>query len=210
MSRTRICNLLPFLMGLVMMLFSDFQTFAQDGWKLEKDKNGIKVYTQKTNSSNLKDSRAVAIINADTREILELFVDVENHWKWMDRIKISRMVKKVSESEFFVYYEAVAPWPVSNRDLVTRYRVTMSDNGSIKIESIGEPNFIPKKDGLVRISEAISSWELIPREDNTVEVIFTNHSNPGGGVPDWLANMAATDNPYNTLKNLRDRLTLSK
>ena len=176
---------------------------AQDGWKLERNKNGIKVYTRPTNSSKLKDSRAVAIINADTKEVLNLLIDFENHWKWMDRIKISRLVKKISDSEFYVYYEAVAPWPVSNRDIIARYKVIMSNDGKIILESNGDPDFLPAKEGLVRIPNSVSRWEIIPKGDKMVEVIFTNHSDPGGSVPEWLTNLAATDNPFNTLKNMK-------
>jgi len=90
-------------------LFSFPLLFAQDGWQLERDKNGVKVYTRKTQTSNMKDSRAIAVVNSDTREVLNLLLDFENHWKWMDRIKISRTLKKISDNEFYVYYEALAP-----------------------------------------------------------------------------------------------------
>lgn len=178
--------------------------FAQDGWQLERDKNGVKVYTRKTQTSNMKDSRAIAIVNSDSKEVLSILTDFENHWKWMDRIKISRTLKKVSDSEFYVYYEALAPWPVSNRDLVTKYKIMLDPSGKVTLESVGEPNYIPQKDGIVRVPEAVSSWEIIPMEDNKVQIIFTNHSHPGGNIPDWLANMTATDNPFNTLMKLKE------
>ncbi|MDZ4846276.1 MAG: START domain-containing protein [Chitinophagales bacterium] len=187
-------------------LFSFPLLFAQDGWQLERDKNGVKVYTRKTQTSNMKDSRAIAVVNSDTREVLNLLLDFENHWKWMDRIKISRTLKKISDNEFYVYYEALAPWPVSNRDVVTKYKVKLSPDGKVMLEAIGEPNYIPAKDGIVRIPESISSWEIIPLENNKVQIIFTSHSDPGGSIPDWLANTTATDNPFNKLLKLKEQV----
>ncbi len=86
----------------ILFLSTFFATtlFSQDGWHLERDKNGVKVYTKKTLTSNMKDSRAIAVVNSDTKEVLNMLLDFENHWKWMDRIKISRTLKKISENEF--------------------------------------------------------------------------------------------------------------
>jgi len=176
-------------------------------WQLERDKQGIQVYTRKNNSaSNMKDSRAIAVVNSDTKDVLNLLTDFENHWKWMDRIKISRTIKKISESEFYVYYEALAPWPVSNRDIVTKYKIKWAQGGKVTLEAIGEPHFIPEKSGLVRVPESVSSWELTPLSSGKVQIVFTNHSDPGGSIPDWLANVTATDNPYNTLLKLKEQV----
>ncbi len=174
---------------------------AQEGWKLEREKNGIKVYTKKS-SSSLKDSKSVMVINASAKRAFDLLTDFERHRDWMDRIRASRLLKKVSDTEFYVYYEVMAPWPVSDRDVAVQYKVTKMEGGGFKMEAIGKPNYVPQKDGMVRVPESYSSWEFIPKGDK-LEITFTNHSNPGGGIPDWLANLSATDNPYNTLSNLR-------
>lgn len=188
------------------LAFPVFALLAQDGWHLERDKNGVKVYTRKAQSSNMKDSRAIAVVKSDTKEVLNLLLDFENHWRWMDRIKISRTLKKISDDEFYVYYEALAPWPVSNRDIITRYKIRLLPDGKIILEAIAQPEYIPKKEGIVRIPESVSSWEIIPLEDNRVQIIFTNHSDPGGSIPDWLANVTATDNPFNTLLKLKEQV----
>ncbi len=177
-----------------------------DDWKLQRDNNGIKVYTKRAIKSSLKDSKASVIVNASAKDAIELFLDFEKHDDWMDRIRASRLLKKASDHEFYVYYEVTAPWPVTNRDLAVVYKVIKIQNGGYRMNVIAQPDYVPPQQGMVRIPEAISSWEFIPKGDNKVEVIFTNHSDPGGTVPEWMVNMAATDNPYNTLSNLRKKL----
>ncbi|HXH17594.1 MAG TPA: START domain-containing protein [Chitinophagales bacterium] len=176
-----------------------------DGWLLEKDKNGIRVYTKKNSKSNLKDSQSIMVINTTAGKAFELFTDFERHNKWMDRIRTSRLLKKVSDTEFYVYYEVTAPWPASDRDVVVHYKMTELDSGGFKMEAIGKPDYVPRKEGMVRVPESHSTWEFIPK-GGKLEVIFTSHSDPGGSIPDWLANMTAADNPYNTLSNLRKLL----
>jgi hypothetical protein len=124
----------------------------------------------------------------------------------MDRIRASRLLKKASDNEFYVYYEVTAPWPVTDRDLAILYKVAKMPNGGYKMDAMAKPDYVPPKEGMVRIPESISTWEFIPKGNNKVEVIFTNHSDPGGTIPDWVVNMAATDNPFNTLSNLRKKL----
>lgn len=193
--------------SIVLMLTPAFaQQRTNDGWILEKDKNGIKVYTRKTLKSSLKDSRASVVINTNAREALDLFIDFNRHRDWMDRIRASLLLKKASDSEFFVYYEVTAPWPVSDRDVAVRYKVVKMPDGGFRMEAVATPDILPPKAGMVRIEESTSTWEIIPRGENMVEVIYTNHSDPGGAVPDWIVNIAATDNPYNTLENLRRKL----
>lgn len=182
------------------------QTPAGGEWILEKDKNGIKVYTRKTLKSSLKDSKASVIINASAQKAFELFIDFDRHRDWMDRIRVSRILKKVSSDEFYVYYEVTAPWPAFDRDIAVRYRVVSLPNGGFRMEAAAQPDYVPKMENMVRVPVAESTWEFVPKGDNQVEVIFINHSDPGGAIPDWMANMVATDNPFNTLTNLRKKL----
>ncbi|PJF37669.1 MAG: hypothetical protein CUN55_20900, partial [Phototrophicales bacterium] len=95
-------------------------TFAQD-WQLARDKKGIKVYTRKDAKSSIKDSKAVMIVKSNPRKALRLMLAADNHYKWMDRVVVSRTLKRLSDTEFYAYYEAGAPWPVSNRDVISHY-----------------------------------------------------------------------------------------
>jgi len=176
-----------------------------DNWILEKDKDGIKVYTRKTLKSSLKDSKASVTIKVSAKKAFDLFIDFERHRDWMDRIRASRLLKKVSDNEYYVYYEVTAPWPVADRDVAVLYKAVKLPDGGFRLESAAKPDIIPPKEGLVRVPESESTWEFVPKGEG-VEIIFTNHSDPGGNVPDWLINMTATDNPFNTLQNFRRKL----
>ncbi len=179
------------------------QSHAQEGWTLEKDKNGVKVYTRKSEKSNVKASKAVVFINSDIKQVFDMLTDAEHHNQWMDRVKTSRLLKKISDNEFYVYYEAEAPWPVSNRDVNARFKIEKTDDGKVKMVAVGDPTYLPKKEGLVRVPESESTWELIPIGNDLVEVTFITQMHPGGAVPEWVANLTSTDNPFNTLKNLK-------
>ena len=47
--------------------------FAQGNWKLEKDKDGIKVWTRKQANSNLKEYKGVMVIQSNMDKLVTFF-----------------------------------------------------------------------------------------------------------------------------------------
>ena len=191
---------------LILMPFFLFQGGWEGDWKLEKDKEGIKVYTRKAVGSTIKDSRAEMQLTADPEVIFKAISDATNHVKWMDRCAASKILEQTSSSEYIVYYEADAPWPVSDRDLIARWNIERKKDGSIILKSKGIPEHLPEKDGFIRVPEISTQWEIHPAENGKVNLVYYNHASAGGSIPDWLANSTATDSPFVTFKNLREMI----
>jgi hypothetical protein len=191
---------------LISTLFIALSLFAQDNWKLERDKNGIKVFTRKTTKASMKESMTEIFVKGTPDQIVKEFKNISTHNTWMHRIATSELLKKISDNEFHAYYVASAPWPVSNRDIVIHYKIKKEANGNYTIISNAIPNEIPKKPGLVRIPKSFSTWEFIAQKDGTTKIIYTSLSEPGGSVPEWLANSSATDTPFNTVAALKAKV----
>ncbi|MEX2589510.1 MAG: START domain-containing protein [Chitinophagales bacterium] len=179
---------------------------AQENWELAKENDGIKVFTRTSKDSNFKDAKALADINASLDEVLNLLMDVKSHKSWMDRIEVSDLVEHSSDSNFVVYYQVKAPWPVSNRDVVSHYIIKRVARNKVKLIVKGRPEKVPEKEGLVRIKSANSVWEILENENGRVSIVLITQSDPGGNIPAWLANSAASDNPYKTLMGLKAKV----
>ncbi len=188
------------------LLFIALSLFAQDNWKLEREKNGIKVFTRKTAKASMKESKTEIYLKGNPEELIKFFKDISSHKTWMHRISTSKLLKKLNENEFHVYYIASAPWPVSNRDAVVHYKIQKENNGNYVITATGIPNEIPEEKGLVRIPKLYSTWEFFKQPNGTTKLIYTSLSEPGGGIPEWLANSGATDTPFNTVAALKDKV----
>ena len=48
------------------------------------------------------------------------------------------------------------------------------------------------------------------RTDSKLKVNYVIHVDPGGQIPTWIANLFSTQGPYETFKNLKDRLEHQK
>ncbi len=188
-------------------VFLVFQAIALSGsWELAKEKNGVKVFTRTSASSSLKDSKAMVNLPANSDKVIELLNNFDNYPKWMHKCTKGKLLKRISETECYVYTVIDSPWPVSDRDLITHVVATEKNDGTIILEMKGIGDFIPKKDGMVRITDFDGFWKIAPADNNTVDLIYQFHTDPAGSIPDWMANMTSVDIPYFTLENMKKRL----
>jgi hypothetical protein len=188
---------------LIILIFNSVFLIAQENWNLERDRQGIKVFTRKSAKNSMKDSRAELIVKGTPDNIINEFRNIMNHKNWMHRISTSEMIKKVSNNEFYAYYVASAPWPVSDRDAVVHYFIKKEPNGNYIIYARGKPEMIPHKDGKVRIPKLDSIWEITALPNGYSKIVYTTSSEPGGNVPVWLTNSSATDAPFETVSRLK-------
>lgn len=77
------------------------------------------------------------------------------------------------------------------------------DSVTIRVEAV--PEYVPLRDGKVRIPKANGQWKLEPNAEG-VNVTYQMHASPGGAIPSWLANQTVVDTPFGTLKALRSFL----
>ena len=70
----------------------------------------------------------------------------------------------------------------------------------------GAADYIPKKDGMVRITEFSGFWKITPASNGTVDLVYQFHTDPGGSIPDWMANMTSIDIPYFTLEKMKEQV----
>ncbi len=184
------------------LLFS-FCLSAQSDWKLEKDKNGIKVFTRKLPEASLKDYRVEATFDMSVDKLLKIITDFENYKNWFANTAECYLIEKVSDTELIQYFEAKAPWPVSNRDCVTRFKINKKSNGNIRIDLDLAEGYYKDKKNVVHIPAFEGYWELTKIADNKVKAVQQVASDPGGGIPDWLANAFIVDTPFDSFSNLK-------
>jgi hypothetical protein len=186
--------------------FSITTAFTQNNWELEKEKDGIKIWTRKRDNSKLKEYKGVMVIQTSVDKLLAVFKNIKNHEKFFYKCKQGSvsLVKKSSDNEFYTYMVLQAPI-VKNRDAVTHFLFNSPNaDGSVVLSLEAKPNLVPYKPDCVRVPEMKGYWKFTPKSDSTVEVIHQAYSSPGSGVPESLANLASVDAPYSMLVSLKN------
>lgn len=178
-------------------------------WKLEKDNNGIQVYTRKVKDFKLKEFKAITTIKATPEMLLDVIRGVDQYTEWMENMEKSEVLKKVTEDEIYIYAESKVPWPFSNRDVVTYSKLYWEGDKAI-VDMTGVSDFIPKKKGIIRLPYSKGSWTFKPINEEETEIIYQYQGDPGGKIPGWVANIFIVDGPYKTLLGLEAYLQENK
>ncbi|MEP6595216.1 MAG: START domain-containing protein [Ginsengibacter sp.] len=180
-----------------------FNAFAQHDWELSKDKNNIKVYTRKTDSSVFKSVKVEAILAGTPEKLADILMGVERNIKWVYHTKTLRLIKRYNNNELIYYAETTLPWPMKNRDQAIRINLFPdSINRKLKITTVGEPNAIPATKGIVRVPYFLGIWQVNAIDNKRISIQYYLNVDPGGSIPGWIANMFVAKGPYETFINL--------
>lgn len=178
--------------------------FAQEAWSLAKEAEGIKVYVRDVQDSPLREFRGEVQLKTSSDNVVRALRDAGAFRKWMPDVAVSELLK-ATDTEQFHYLDNKAPWPVSNRDGIYHFTYSHPGDGSVVVRVEAVPGYLPVREGKVRIPQANGQWKLTPNAEG-VHVTYQMHANPGGSIPNWLANQTVVDTPYGTLKGLRSYL----
>jgi hypothetical protein len=195
----------------IFALFTGFDSINEKVWKLEKNKNGIKVYSNVPEGETLKHIKAHAIVKSSLSSIVAVLIDVPNYTNWIYNCSESNSLKQVNNQEMIYYSVSDVPWPLDNRDLVLKN--TISQNNKTKtVYSISAPvlNVIPKKKGMVRIENMYGKWTITPKENGLVVLEYYLKLDVGGNVPDWIVNLFIEKGPYQSMLLFIEHIKLKK
>jgi hypothetical protein len=195
---------------LFMLLFSVGlmnTAFSQVAWDLQKEKNGIKVYTSKENDSKFKDIKVEASLAGTVSKLIGILSNVGKTTGWVYGTKESYLIKKINDNEILYYSQTALPWPVSNRDIPIKMQLKEdTKSNSLKVYASGIPNAIPEKKGIVRIPFFNAFWDVKSEGKNRINITYILRMDPGGSVPSSVTNMFVSKGPFETFSNLSELL----
>jgi hypothetical protein len=191
---------------LFIVLSGVFQLSAQSEWKLIKDNEDIKVYVRTNDTTGYKAYRATTIVPAHLEEVYFFLMDADNLHKWHYQTSESRLLKKINSSEQLVYIKNDMPWPLQDRDVVTRMKVSKPTLDIIRIDLLPELNYMAENNKMVRIKNFTGHWYLEKSEKGTI-VIQEMQGDPGGNIPPFLFNIFLTNGPFSTFLEMKKMLS---
>jgi hypothetical protein len=182
--------------------------FHESDWNLKKEKDGIKIYTRSVEGSSFDEFKGTTTIEkSSVSEVLEIILDVKNYESLFPDCMNPRVLKQEGKYYDVHYIQVKAPWPVKNRDTVYEQKAVVDKNGKHAVVTLKPlPDYIAEDKDFLRIREGSGFWELEEDNNKSVKVIYQFHGEPGGDIPAWLANSFVVSQPFETLKNLKNRL----
>jgi START domain-containing protein len=180
---------------------------ADSPWEPVSNKDGITVARRKVEGSNLKEFLGRGVIDAPITRVLAVIRDADRRGEWMPNCGGAYLVEEnMTTRTQLAYFRTKAPWPVSDRDSVNRAEMLVQPDKHrvyLPFEAIAVAKVPPVK-GVVRMPFLRGHWILTPVEGGrATEAEYQVWANPGGSLPDWLANLASKTLPRETIAGLR-------
>ena len=177
------------------------------GWMLVQERDNIRVFVRPNPNSKIDEFRGTTTVNVGIESVLALLLEVEDQPKWMDKCIEGRVVKELGENERIFYNVTDLPWPLSDRDVVLHGKTAFDSQARIHFTFSDVKNhakWVSKQAERVRVPLLKGSMILDSLDENHTRVTYTIKMDPGGKIPDWLANYASRSIPYRTLDNVRE------
>ena len=200
----------------LLLLFSP----AQAGeWELARQKDGITVYTREVPDSAFREFRGEVEIPANINSLMAVLDDTTNFTQWMHQCADAKLLYKESLLERYQYLVNDFPWPAADRVLLIRNRISQAADRVVTVSLEGvvpqelpeqAKGVLPENKGAKWVKELEGFYRLTPMGDTRTAVEFQLHLDPAGALPASLVNSLIVDNPFDTLRQLRDQVADAK
>ena len=166
-------------------------------WKLSAD-GDVKVYTREHAGSDVREMKAVGLIDATPAEVWKAIRDYDGYTKNMPYTVEAKVLTRSPGDKEILFYSRLETPLVSSRD----YIILLKDEsdwkdgaGFMKVSWVAAPKEAdaqaPEKKDVVRVRVNDGYWLLEPKENGTKTFgTYYVYTNPGGSIPSFIANSA--------------------
>lgn len=181
-------------------------------WHLVKSdaSRNIKTYIKQEDGKKIR-FKVDAVIDGSLETVAKVHFDIDNikHWFWetMD----SRLLKKVSATEYYYYMQYNAPVTMPDRDAILHAVVEpySAKKGYMELRINAVPDYLPAQTGLVRVASQDMVVRFTPISKEKTHLEAEGSVDPGGIAPTWAVNFVQRNAPYNTVLGLQRMVNMS-
>lgn len=195
-------GLVPWLLA---ALLPSVAMAAEAEWKLEKDKDGIQVYTRAVEGWSIREIRGVTHVPARLSSVVAVITDVAAQGELNEYVSQATVQNRESDTRYQIYAQTKMPWPVSNRDVVNQRSIAQDPSSlvvTITDTALESASPVPKS-GTVRVVKSKQVWTLTPDPKGGVNAQMQLLSDPNGPIPASLINSMSVSTPFKTLGKLK-------
>lgn len=180
-------------------------------WETVEDEDAVIKVRPRTDSNgkeNGKEVWAEKDVEANAYDVQTALMDSGSFRLWMPYVKESRVVSTNEDGSRVAYARLDLP-VVDDRD----YVIGVVDEKKLSEDGKGEyvqrwkvvDAGVPERKGVVRLKYNDGTWEVTSKGENKTHIVYKFSVDPGGSIPNWLANMGQKDAVLETLGAVEKR-----
>jgi hypothetical protein len=178
--------------------------FAEDPWSLKKDADGIKVWSRPVPGAGYSEFKGIGDVKAPLEVVNKVYEDIPSYPQWYGFCKETKVLRHDTPDTWQVYIVIKTPGPVKDRDVIANVsRVKKPDRIDITLTSVKE-DLYPNNGKYVRMTEMTGTITMTKAGEDTTNVVCSMKPNPAGYIPGWISNVIQKDQPFLTIKGLRE------
>jgi hypothetical protein len=188
----------------------ELQTKLTNQWTLVKNdqRHGLKTFAKQEDGKRFRSFKVEAILDGDMASFVRMITGFEDYKKWSWQVLESKILKKVSPTEYYFYVTHDAPYGVPDRDIILHMVIEPQTPSrpflSVKFNAV--PDYMPERPPFVRMLAEDMSAKVTPLPNGKLQVINEGYVDPGGAMPSWSINFVQRNAPYSTLLGMSRRL----
>ncbi len=190
-------------------LFLSGLALEQNPWELSVNKENIKIYVRKIDTTSIKEYRAMMTVKAPMDSVIKKIIDVKNLKNWNYKTQNTLLVKKLTDTSWVFYMQNDLDWPAKDRDHVSRVTLKKKKNDCLIIIT-PENHLVKEKSDFVRVKVFRGFWSLKKIDENQTQVIQQMYGDPESNVPSFIINSMLLKAPFESFKAMRSQLEKSK
>jgi len=188
----------------------ELQTKIGKDWVFVKNdqRHGFKTYAKQEDGKRFRSFKAEAVFDANMESFVRMMTDFDNMKKWTWHAIDSKLLKKVSPTEYYFYVTHDSPYGVPDRDVALHMLIEPQSKGrsSLTMTIRAVPDYIPERPPFVRMLAEEMNVKITPLADGKIHVINEGYVDPGGNMASWAINFVQRSAPYATLLGMRRML----
>jgi len=198
-------------MKIVITIIALALTIFASEWTLEKEKNGIKVYTREVAGSEYLEFKGETVVEGSVPALVSILYDTPNAPAWLHECSFAMTLDEMAFEENYIFQIYDLPFPVSNRQVILHSQLFWTEKGA-RLETKEVNSYCDEhtakrcetvqKADLIEIDRSRGHYLFNALGNGQTKIVWQQHIEPGGSIPTWLANALVVDIPYNSLLKL--------
>ena len=182
-------------------------------WYLVKNdrRHNIKSWVKQEDGKRYRSFKVEAVLQGSMESCVRILLDFGNYPKWYWEVIDSRLIRKSSATDYYVYLKHRAPHGLPDRDapVLMRFEPQTPDNRSLSLRVKAIPDMMPDTPRYIRMQAEDMYVRLTPTPEKTVIIQAEGYVDPGGRVPGWAINYIQRSAPYAIVVGLQRMMRLT-
>ncbi len=186
---------------------SELQNKLGNEWVLVKNDrlHSVKTYVKQEDAKRYRSFKVEAVFEGSMDALMRVIMDFDHYGRWSWNVLESKLLKKVSPTEYIMYVVHDSPYGVPDRDIVLKMTIEPQTPSRpyITFRFNAMPDYIPEKPPYVRMQAEDMVARFTPMGDGKFLVTNEGYVDPGGKMAPWAINFVSRNAPYITLLGMR-------